>query len=105
MNADQVFQMTPANFVDRDGWPEWLHLAWEHDRVYTEPGDVPGGTRQLIVVTEHGPVPCEWGGWIRQGDDGQLSVRDTHGRVTPSPNHGRGRARSIGGPRFYLHRV
>ena len=71
----EAFQMTPERRQDNNGWPEWMHRAWNEAR--EAPGSlyptVPAtGDGTLSIGTLEGQHLVSWGDWIICGVKGEL---------------------------------
>ena len=69
----EAFQMTEERRRDNSEWPEWLHAAWQKDRL--ENGALfcrEGGGDELSIMTLEGEHAVTWDDWIIQGIQGEL---------------------------------
>jgi hypothetical protein len=73
----EAFQMTEERRNSNDGWPEWMHKAWQLDK--NEPNSlhplqtIPESPNGLLCIrTLEGEMLVSWGDWIIQGVNGEL---------------------------------
>ena len=68
----EAFQMTKEHRRDNREWPNWLHMAWQH-----EAGEEGGmwcldGREQLYCGTLEGEHKITFGDYIIQGVEGEI---------------------------------
>lgn len=71
----EAFQMTPERRENNNGWPEWMHKAWQLDRDENNslhPTIPNTGDGTLSITTLEGEMLVSWGDWIIQGVNGEL---------------------------------
>lgn len=65
----EAFQMTPERRWDNNGWPQWLHEAWQSGVLFIKPD---GTSQYLCIKTLEGIHDVGWGDFIIQGVKGEL---------------------------------
>jgi len=73
----EAFQMTEERRRDNSDWPEWLHRAWNLDKLgegclYPSQWPHSDGTDELMIHTLEGSHLVSWDDFIIRGVHGEL---------------------------------
>ena len=71
----EAFQMTQERRTDNSEWPDWLHRAWNLERLTNGavyPTVKGTGDGELSIDTPEGVLAVCWDDWIIKGVKGEL---------------------------------